>query len=237
MKKIIFPKIFAVDVLSKIRKEIIIYILIFFILWIFLFFVFPYLFPYLIFPYFKILKGEPLIFTSLEEALFVLLRASFYLTLIISFPFLLVRLWKVISEEFFEPERVFFRKLFFLSFFLGILGILVGYFLFIPIFLKIFLFFGRNFEADLKINYFLFFVLRVLLFSVFIFQIPLFFALLIKEDFITEEFYKKRRFYFLGFFYMLSILLAPTDFFIQLLLTLFFFLFFKSAFVLAKFLK
>jgi len=237
MKKIVFPKIFAVDVLSKIRKEIIIYISIFFILWIFLFFVFPYLFPYLIFPYFKILKGEPLIFTSLEEALFVLLRASFYLTLIISFPFLLVRLWKVISEEFFEPERVFFRKLFFLSFFLGILGILVGYFLFIPIFLKMFLFFGRNFEADLKINYFLFFILRVLLFSVFIFQIPLFFALLIKEDFITEEFYKKRRFYFLGFFYILSILLSPTDFFIQLLLTLFFFLFFKSAFVLAKFLK
>ena len=237
MKKIVFPKIFAVDVLSKIRKEIIIYISIFFILWIFLFFVFPYLFPYLIFPYFKILKGEPLIFTSLEEALFVLLRASFYLTLIISFPFLLVRLWKAISEEFFEPERVFFRKLFFLSFFLGILGILVGYFLFIPIFLKIFLFFGRNFEADLKINYFLFFVLRVLLFSVFIFQIPLFFALLIKENFITEEFYKKRRFYFLGFFYILSILLSPTDFFIQLLLTLFFFLFFKSAFVLAKFLK
>jgi len=237
MKKIVFPKIFAVDVLSKIRKEIIIYISIFFILWIFLFFVFPYLFPYLIFPYFKILKGEPLIFTSLEEALFVLLRASFYLTLIISFPFLLVRLWKAISEEFFEPERVFFRKLFFLSFFLGILGILVGYFLFIPNFLKIFLFFGRNFEANLKINYFLFFVLRVLLFSVFIFQIPLFFALLIKEDFITEEFYKKRRFYFLGFFYILSILLSPTDFFIQLLLTLFFFLFFKSAFVLAKFFK
>jgi len=237
MKKIVFPKIFAVDVLSKIRKEIIIYISIFFILWIFLFFVFPYLFPYLIFPYFKILKGEPLIFTSLEEALFVLLRASFYLTLIISFPFLLVRLWKAISEEFFEPERVFFRKLFFLSFFLGILGILVGYFLFIPIFLKIFLFFGRNFEANLKINYFLFFILRVLLFSVFIFQIPLFFALLIKENFITEEFYKKRRFYFLGFFYILSILLSPTDFFIQLLLTLFFFLFFKSAFVLAKFFK
>jgi len=237
MRKTIFPKIFAVDVLSKIRKEIIIYISIFFILWIFLFFVFPYLFPYLIFSYFKVLKGQPLIFTSFEEALFVLLRASFYLTLTISLPFLLLRLWKAISEEFFEPEKIFFRKLFFLSFFLGILGILVGYFLFIPIFLKIFLFFGRNFEANLKINYFLFFVLRVLLFSVFIFQIPLFFALLIKEDFITEKFYKKRRFYFLGFFYILSLLLAPADFFVQLLLTLFFFLFFKSAFILAKFLK
>ncbi|PMP67996.1 MAG: hypothetical protein C0190_02325 [Thermodesulfobacterium geofontis] len=237
MKRIIFPKIFAVDVLERIRREIIIYVFAFFILWGFLFFFFPYLFPYLMFPYFKILKGQPLVFTSLEEALFVILRASFYLALTISLPFLLLRLWKTVSQEFYEPEKVFFKRLFFVSFFLGILGFLVGYLLFIPVILKIFLFFGRNFEANLKINYFLFFVLKVLLFSVFIFQIPLFFALLIREELITEEFYKKRRFYFLGFFYILSLFLSPTDFFIQILLTLFFFLFFRLAFVIAKFLK
>lgn len=237
MKRIIFPKIFAVDVLERIRREIIIYVSAFFILWILLFFLFPYLFPYLMFPYFKILKGQPLVFTSLEEALFVILRASFYLALTISLPFLLLRLWIAVSQEFYEPEKVFFKRLFFVSFFLGILGLLVGYLLFIPAILKVFLFFGRNFEANLKINYFLFFVLRVLLFSVFIFQIPLFFALLIREELITEEFYKKRRLYFLGFFYVLSLFLSPTDFFIQILLTFFFFLFFKLAFFIAKFLK
>jgi len=237
MKRILFPKIFAVDALSRIRREIILYIIVFFVLWIFLFFLFPYIFPYLMFPYFEILKGQPLVFTSLEEALFVLLRASFYLALTISLPFLLIRLWKAVSQEFFEPEKAFFRKLFLISFFLGIVGILVGYFLFIPVFLKILLFFGRNFEANLKINYFLFFVLRVLLFSVFIFQIPLFFALLIKEELITQEFYKKRRLYFLGFFYVLSLFLSPTDLFIQLLLTLCFFLFFRLAFIIAKLLQ
>ncbi len=237
MKRILFPKIFAVDVLGRIRREIIIYVLMFFLLWVLLFFLFPYIFPYLMFPYYKILKGQPLVFTSLEEALFVILRASFYLALTISLPFLLIRLWKAVSQEFFEPEKVFFRKLFLVSFSLGIVGIIVGYLLFIPVFLKILLFFGRDFEANLKINYFLFFILRVLLFSVFIFQIPLFFALLIKEEFITKEFYKKRRLYFLGFFYVLSLFLSPTDFFVQLLLTLFFFLFFRLAFFIAKFLK
>ena len=237
MKRIIFPKIFAVDVLERIRRELIIYISLFFILWLLLLFLFPRLFPYLMFPYFKILKGQPLVFTSLEEALFVILKASFYLALIISLPFLLIRLWKAISQEFYEPEKVFFKKLFFVSFSLGILGLLVGYFLFIPTILKVFLFFGRDFSANLKINYFLFFVLRVLLFSVFVFQIPLFFALLIKEEFITEEFYKKRRLYFLGFFYVLSLLLSPTDFFTQILLTLFLFLFFRLAFLMAKFFK
>ncbi len=237
MRKINFPKIFAVDILGRIRRELIIYIIIFFILWIALFFLFPYIFPYLIFPYYKLFRGQPLIFTSIEEALFVILRASFYLAFTISLPFLLIRLWKAISHEFFEPEKVILKKLFFISIFLGIIGLIVGYLFFIPAFLKIFLFFGRGFEANLKINYFLFFVLRVLLFTVFVFQIPLFFALLIREELITQEFYKKRRLYFLGIFYALSLLIAPTDLFVQLLLTLFFFLFFRLSFVIAKFLK
>ena len=234
MTKINLPKIFAVDTLSRIRREIIIFALIFFILWLGIFFALPYIFPYLMYPYFSILKGEPLVFTSLEEALFVLLRASFYLALIIIMPFFLVRLWKAIASEFYEPEKVFFRKLFLLSFVLASIGVVVGYFLFVPVLLKIFLYFGKSFEANLKINSFLFFVLRVLLFSVFVFQIPLFFALLIKEEVLTQKFYKKNRLYFLGFFYALAVLIAPVDVFSQVLLTLFFFSFFKLSFLIAK---
>jgi len=162
------------------------------------------------------------------------LRASFYLALIIIMPFFLVRLWKAIASEFYEPEKEFFRKLFVLSFFLASIGVVVGYFLFVPVLLKVFLYFGKGFEANLKINSFLFFVLRVLLFSVFVFQIPLFFALLIKEEVLTQEFYKKNRLYFLGFFYALAVLIAPVDLFSQVLLTLFFFSFFKLSFLIAK---
>ncbi len=237
MSKISFPKIFATHVLGRIRREIIIYSFVFLFLWFFIFFILPYIFPYLLLPYFKFLKGEPLVFTSIEEALFVLLRTSFYMALIITFPFLLVRLWKAISSEFYEPERKILKRVFFLSIFFGIIGIIVGYFLFVPILLKIFLYFGKGFEANLKINFFLFFVLRVILFSVIIFQIPLFLAFLIREEIITDEFYKKRRLYFLGFFYGIAVLLVPTDVFSQVLLTLFFFLFFKLAFFLAKILE
>ncbi|QER41562.1 hypothetical protein F1847_01945 [Thermodesulfobacterium sp. TA1] len=234
MSKINLPKIFAVDVLAKIRREIIFYGLTFLLLWFGFFLALPYLFPYLLFPYFKVIEGQPLVFTSLEEALFVLLRASFYLALIVILPFFLLKLWKVISSEFYEPEKVFFKKVFFLSLGLALLGLAVGYLVFIPFIIKIFLFFGSNFEANLKINYFLFFVLRVLLFSVVFFQLPLLFALLIKEGIITKEFYQRRRLYFLGFCYGLSLLIAPTDFFSQVLLTLIFFLFFKLSFLLAK---
>lgn len=236
VKKTAIYRFFETGLLAKIRKYLIFYSLSFIFLWIIFFFALPYIFPYLLFPYYHVLKGQPLVFTSLEEALFVLLRISFYLALMIVLPFLCVHLWKVISSEFYEPEKLFLRKIFLVSFLLVLLGILVGYFLFIPFLIKIFLFFGNNFEANLKVSYFVFFVLRVLLFSVFIFQIPLIFALFIKEGMIGEEFYKRRKLHILGFFYVISVFVSPTDFFGQILLTFIFYLFFRLSFLLAKFL-
>lgn len=202
----------------------------------FFFLLLPYLFPYLLFPYYHVLKGQPLVFTSLEEALFVLLRISFYLALIVVLPFLSIHTWKVISSEFYEPEKAFFRKVFILSFLLTLTGILVGYFLLVHFLIKVFLFFGSNFEANLKISYFVFFVLRILLFSVFIFQIPLVFALFIKEGIITKEFLKRRKLHLIGFFYLISVFVSPTDFLGQVLLTVVFYLFFKLSFLIARFL-
>lgn len=236
MKRTGVPKIFAVDVLERIRKELILYIFLFLLCWAGIFFIFPYMFPYLVHPYFNILKGKPLVFTSMEEALFVVLRATFYITFAITLPFLVFRLGKAISEEFYDYEKKIAKKLFFISIFFGIAGILVGYFLVIPFVLKIFLYFGRDFTANIRISSFLLFVLKVVFFCVLIFQTPLILAILVKEEIITEEFYKKRRLYFLGFFYGISVLIAPTDLFSQILLTLFFFLFFKVSFLVARFL-
>lgn len=200
-------------------------------------FLFPKLFPYLLYPYFHLLKEKSLVFISLEEALFVVLRASFYIALALTFPFLALRVFKVISQELYEYERRLLKRLFVLSFLLTLLGIMVGYFLLTPFFLKIFLYFGKNFENNLRLSSFLFFLLKVLLFSVIIFQIPLIFALFVREEILTEDLYRRRRLYFWGGFYFLSLLFSPGDFFGQVLLTLFFYLFFKLSFILAPFLK
>ncbi|MFN3921613.1 MAG: twin-arginine translocase subunit TatC [Caldimicrobium sp.] len=234
MTKLNLPNFFDIEILSRIRRELIFYLLFLFGSWMLIFFLFPRLFPYLLFPYFKLLSEKSLVFISLEEALFVVLRASFYIALALTLPLLIIRLYKAISSELYFYERKFLLRLILLSFSLGILGIFVGYFLFTPFFLKIFLYFGQNFLNNLRISAFLFFTLKIILFSVLIFQLPIFFALLIKEEIITKELYKKRRLYFLGVFYLLSLLFSPQDFFGQLLLTLFFFLFFKLSFLIAK---
>ncbi len=234
MKKEALNRVLQFETLGRVRRELIIFIIIFFLSWALCFFLFPKVFPYLVFPYFHILGGEALVFTSLEEALMVVLRATFYLALIITLPLLIIQLWRAISSEFYEEEKKFFKKLVGIAILLGLAGLTAGYLFVIPFVLKIFLYFGKGFEANLKIGMFLIFLLKTLLFTVIIFEIPLFFALLIKEGIITKDFYKKRRLYFLGIFYTLSLLIVPTDFLSQVLLTIFFFLFFKLAFLIAR---
>lgn len=234
MTKLNLPNFFEIGLLARIRKELIIYILILFGIWLLLFFFFPKIFPHLLFPYYKLLSEQTLIFISLEEALFVVLRASFYLALALTLPWLILRLYKAISSELYSYEKKLLLRLILLSFILATIGLGVGYFILTPLFLKIFLYFGQNFSNNLRISAFMFFTLKILLFSIILFQFPLFFALLIKEGIISIETYKKKRLYFLGAFYIISLIFTPQDLFSQLLLTIFFYLFFKLSFILAR---
>ncbi len=227
---------FATDFLTRLRRLLILYSVFFLIIWFVIFLLFPKIFPFLLHSYYHLVGGKPLVFISIEEALFVAIKASFYLALTLLLPIFLIKLWGLISPELYEYERKFLRRLITLSIFLSTLGFLFGYYFFFPTLVKVFLYFGENFENNLRIGGFLFFMLRVLLFSVLIFQIPIIFALLVKEGWVTEDLYRKRKLYLLSIFFGLSFILAPSDFFSQLLLTLFFFLFFKLSFLIAKFL-
>ncbi len=234
MNKLNLPNFFEIGLLTRLRRELILYIIFLLLSWVLFFFLFPKIFPYLLFPYFSLLSEKSLVFISLEEALFVVMRASFYLALALTLPLLLFRLYKAIFQDLYFYEKKLLSRLFFLSLSLGLLGILIGYFFFTPFFLKIFLYFGQNFTNNLRISAFMFFTLKILLFSVLIFQLPIFFALLIREEIITKELFQERRLYFLGAFYVLSLLFSPQDFFGQILLTLSFYLFFKLSFLIAK---
>ncbi|MFN3504976.1 MAG: twin-arginine translocase subunit TatC [Caldimicrobium sp.] len=234
MKKLNLPNIFEINLLGRLRRELIIYLILLFSLWLSIFFLFPKIFPFLLYPYFGLLSEKSLVFISLEEALFVVLRASFYIALALTLPFLIFRVYKAISSELYYYESKFLLRLLILSLLFAGLGILFGYFILTPFFLKVFLYFGQNFVNNLRVSAFMFFALKIVLFSVIIFQFPIFFALLIKEEIITQELYKQRRIYFLGTFYLLSLIFSPQDFLGQVLLTFFFFIIFKLSFLIAK---
>ncbi len=226
--------LWGTDFLSRLRKLLIVYGIFFFFLWFLIFLFFPKIFPILFYSYYSLVGRKPLVFISLEEALLVAIRASFYLTLMLILPFFLLKLWGLISEELYEYERRFLKRLFLLSLFLSLIGFIFGYFFLFPTIAKIFLFFGKNFTNTLTINGVLFFFLKVLLFSILAFQIPLILALLVKERLITEEILRQRRIYLLGIFFSLSFLISPGDFFSQILLTLIFYLFLRLSLLLSK---
>ncbi len=237
MTKLNLPNLWDLSFLGRLRRELLFYFGALLLFWIGTFFLFPKIFPYLLFPYFHLLSNQSLIFISLEEAFLVVLRASFYIALALTLPFLVYRLYKAISSDLYPYEQRLLKSLFFLSLILSLMGIFLGYFVFTPYFLKIFLYFGQNFANNLRIESFLFFLLKIVLFSAVLFQIPLFFALFIKEDIISWELYKRKKLYFWLGFYSLSLLFSSGDIIGQFFLTLFFFLFFKLSFVIAKFLK
>ncbi len=234
MPNLSFPKIFEIDTLSKVRKEIIIYLIYFTIFWILCFFLFPKIFPLFFEPYLKEVCGKPLIFTNIQEALFIVLKFSFYSALILTFPFIGLHIWRILSENLFEKEKRTLKKLFIISLFLGILAILISYYAIVPFVLKIFLYFGQNFENNLKFGSFLMFFLRITLFTVILFQIPVVFAIFVKEGIITKKMIKGRLTYFILFFYALAVLISPSDFLTQFLLVLTFFLFLYLGFLIAK---
>ncbi|MCS7279468.1 MAG: twin-arginine translocase subunit TatC [Thermodesulfobacteriaceae bacterium] len=233
MEKTELPKFLEPEFLKRFRSYLIKYLLVFSIFWVIFLVWSPQIFPFLISPYLKLFKSNSLIFTGIEEVFLVLLKLSFYFTLMLTLPFLVIPIARFLLQHLGEGVK-FFKKFSFLFILSLMIGFLVGYFLIIPIFLKVLLFFGQRFEPFLKIDLFVLFLLKVLLFSVLIFQFPLALLGLIKINLLKEEFYQRKKIYFWGFFYGLALLFSPTDFFLQILLTLTFYLFFKLSFWLAK---
>lgn len=233
MEKIELPKFLEPELLKKIRIYLLYYLFFFLILWLIIFIFSPKLLFFLIFPYLNFFKPNSLVFTGIEEVFFILLKLSFYSTLIVTLPLFLIPLRNLFLKNF-KKKLNFFKKLAILSVFNLVIGLLIGYFLIFPNLLKFFLFFGKNFEPLLKIDFFVLTLLKLLLFFVLIFQFPLFLIFLIKLDFLKKETYKSKKIYFWLFFYGIALIISPTDFLVQVLLTLFFYLFFKLSFWLSK---
>lgn len=233
MEKTELPKFLEPEFLKRVRAYLIKYLLVFSVFWVIFLIWSPKILSFLISPYLKFFKSSSLIFTGIEEVFWILLKLSFYLTLILTLPFLVIPMARFLLQCLGEDIK-FFKKFSFLFILSLITGFLVGYFLIIPFFLKVLLFFGQKFEPFLKVDLFVLFLLKVLLFSVLIFQFPLGIVGLIKINLLKEELYHRKKIYFWGFFYGLALLFAPTDFFLQILLTLTFYLFFKLSFWLAK---
>lgn len=94
------------------------------------------IFCFLMNPLRECLKGENIVYTSITEPITTELRVAFYSSFLISFPFILRKIWSFVRVGLKESEILFIRRYGFIAFFLFIVGIVFAYYLAIPIIIK-----------------------------------------------------------------------------------------------------
>ncbi len=223
--------------LAELRKRLLLCLTVLFFFWCLLFYFFPRLTPFLLWPYTRAMGKShlKLVFTTLPEAIMAALKATFFLALTLTLPFLAYHGWAYISPGLFPEERRFGKKILILSFFLVGLGVALGYFIWLPVLLKFFLGFGyAHFEANLRLQNYLAFLGKTLLVSALAAEIPLGVALLVKVKILSRKLLARKKWYFLGGLYLLALFLVPGDFLSQMLLFFSFYLLLELGFLLAK---
>lgn len=223
--------------LAELRKRLLFCILVLFFFWCLLFYFFPKLTVLFLWPYQKAMGSRdlPLVFTTLPEGIMAAIKATFFLALTLTLPFLAYHAWAYISPGLFPDERRLVKKILIISFFLMALGIGLGYFIFLPALLKFFLAFGyRHFEANLRVQNYLAFIGKSLLVSALVAEVPLAVAVLTKVKIISRRLFGRKKWYFLGGIYLFALFLVPGDLVSQILIFLAFYLLFELGFILAK---
>ena len=223
--------------LAELRKRLLFCIIVFFLFWCLLFYFFPKLSLFFVWPYQKAMGSRDmhLVFTTLPEGIMAAIKATFFLALTLTLPFLLYHGWAYIAPGLFPDERRFTKKILILSFVLMIFGISLGYFVFLPPLLKFFLSFGyANFEANLRVQNYLSFIGKTLLISALLTEVPLVVAVLSRVKIISRDLFGRKKWYFLGGIYLLALFLVPGDFVAQILIFMAFYLLFELGFILAK---
>src|SRR5574344_383129 len=163
-----------------------------------------------------------LINVELVAQFFVHLRASFAVGLVISFPYIIWEIWKFIAPALYKKEKQAFRTAFGMASILFYIGVLVGYFIVLPVCLQFFL----NYSVSTNItntitleSYMSLFLSMVLLIGA-IFEFPTVVFVLSRLGVIDRSMLRKGRRYAIVIILIFSAIITPADPFSMLVLAL-----------------
>jgi len=153
-----------------------------------------------------------LITLSPTEPLFILIKISLTVGLILASPVILFELWRFVEPALYPNEKRLFIPLLLSSIFLFVLGGVFGYFVVLPMALKFLLGLGFSQLAAtpyLSVNLYISFVLKMLIAFGVAFEMPIFLYMLQRAGVVTEEQLKKFRRYFIVVAFLVGALIAP----------------------------
>ena len=208
--------------LTELRKRLMNSFIFLFIFFIFCYFFAEYLYGFLVDPYAKAVKGDGierrLIFTALQETFLTYLKVSFFAAFFITFPFILIQLWKFIAPGLYKHEKIAILPYLILTPLLFLLGGMLVYYLIMPLAIKFFLSFESTglttslpIQLEAKVNEYLSLVMKLIFAFGLSFQLPVILSLLARIGVVDSKFLKERRKYVVVIIFAAAAILTPPD--------------------------
>lgn len=208
--------------LKELRSRLIKSILFLLVTFIFCYIYADKIYAFLLDPYIKATIHDPIqrrmIFTALHETFLTYLKLAFFSAFCISFPIILLQIWKFIAPGLYKNEKLALLPFLVATPILFILGGMLVYYLIMPLAIKFFLSFetlasssGMAIQLEAKVNEYLSLITRLIFAFGLSFQLPVLLTLLGKVGFIDSDYLKKRRRYVVVIIFATAAILTPPD--------------------------
>ncbi len=171
-----------------------------------------YVFEFLKNPVIQSYPDVELITLSPTEPLFILIKISLTVGLILASPVILFEIWRFVEPALYPNEKRLFIPLLLSSVILFVMGGAFSYLVVLPMALKFLLGLGFSQLAAtpyLSVNLYISFVLKMLVVFGIAFEMPIFLYMLQRAGIVTEQQLKKFRRYFIVVAFLVGALIAP----------------------------
>lgn len=172
-------------------------------------------------------EGGRMIFTGLHEGFFTQVKVAFFISISITFPFILLQVWRFVAPALYKNEKGAFLPFLLATPLLFAAGAAMVYFLVAPLAFEFFLSFqttgregGLAIELESRISEYLSLMMRLMFAFGVAFELPVVLLLLVKAGLMTAEGMARQRKYAIVLAFVAAAILTPPDVVSQVLLAL-----------------